>query len=643
MFLKIKNKRILTDNKVNNYFDETKYNLKNRNKKYSNPLFKIDEDKNSTKQTFNNTVNMKIKSRLMSEKKNPILSISIKNNNNEKKYRLESAVSKEFKTPNNVRVRRLNLYNSINNDYCSSNSNISKRNVHLNSKTIHNKTPKLNLKIFSDTYSKSKYKDPFKKKKNYINYIDRNKIRNIDLISMKLFDDYVEEKNSKNSSKNNSISIKNKDTYTYKDLDLIHENDIIFRNTSKFNTSHKGNTKKDIHHNFFTEHFNLKSEDKLRDVKNKLSLRQLMQINPYHYVSKVVKYSNSIEMKKISEKLGNIHGANFNVKATSRRHFFRGQSDKNKNIKNNKRVINSFQVTFNTNITHRGGLIWRILQKLRQRNIQIISSFRQACKFKAYSELWKYHSMIIEKLLVNYNEFKWFYEKEKYMKEEVFNEFLECKKLQVEIKEELSFGNKVFLAFDELNTGEINLKKFFLVMELTSKSNNNIDKIKFIIQLFEDYNLRYEEKSINIFEMNELLKILILFENSQKEIKYLHETIKKDLNNGEKIDNNSYVSKKDVYDFLMNNKIIHKIIQGFITQFKFADINYIEEVNSSFNSTVRNVKKFLNEQKEVLCDNDNHYYKFEKILKSIQDKTAIKAKTKIIEDEFENNSIEDYK
>jgi Ca2+-binding EF-hand superfamily protein len=118
--------------------------------------------------------------------------------------------------------------------------------------------------------------------------------------------------------------------------------------------------------------------------------------------------------------------------------------------------------------------------------------------------------MVIEKLLVNYNEFKWFYEKDKYIKEEVFNEFLECKKLQVEMKEELSFGNKVFLAFDEINTGEINLKKFFLVMELTSKSNINIDKIKFIIQLFEDYNLRYEEKSINISEMNELLKILIL-------------------------------------------------------------------------------------------------------------------------------------
>ena len=142
--------------------------------------------------------------------------------------------------------------------------------------------------------------------------------------------------------------------------------------------------------------------------------------------------------------------------------------------------------------------------------------------------------------------------------------------------------------------------------------------------------------------MYELFKSLILFENAQKDIKYLYEAIKTELNNGEKLENNIYVKSNDVYNFLLNNKIIHKIIQGFKTQYKFADINYIDEVNSSFNSTVRNVKKFLNEQKEVLCDNENNYYKFEQILKSIQNKNNKKEKTKNIEEEFENNSEEEY-
>ena len=129
MLLNILNGNNLIDNKVNKYFDETKYYLKKRNKKYSTPLINIDDDKNSTKHSINNT-NIKIKSKLMSEKKNPILSLSIKNNN-EKINKIESA-SKGLKTPNKARVRSLNLYNSINNDYYLTNSNISKKNIHLN-------------------------------------------------------------------------------------------------------------------------------------------------------------------------------------------------------------------------------------------------------------------------------------------------------------------------------------------------------------------------------------------------------------------------------------------------------------------------------------------------------------------------------
>ena len=97
-----------------------------------------------------------------------------------------------------------------------------------------------------------------------------------------------------------------------------------------------------------------------------------MELNPYHYVSNIVKYSNSIQMKKISEKLGNIHGANFNIKATSQRHFFRGQSFNNKLSNKNQtnvRVINSFQVIFNANLSHKSGLVWRILLKFKLKKI----------------------------------------------------------------------------------------------------------------------------------------------------------------------------------------------------------------------------------------------------------------------------------
>ena len=177
-------------------------------------------------------------------------------------------------------------------------------------------------------------------------------------------------------------------------------------------------------------------------------------------------------------------------------------------------------------------------------------------------------------------------------------------------------------------------------MEITSKSNNNLEKISFISVLVENYEFRHEEKSVNLFDMYELFKCLILYENSQKDLRYLYEAIKEDLNNGEKISDDIYVTKNDVCNFLLNNKFIYKLIQGFKILYKYANINYIEEINSCFNSTVRNVKKFLNEQNEVMCDSDNNYYKFEQVLKSIQNKNVKKEKTKNIEEEFENDNNE---
>ena len=249
--------------------------------------------------------------------------------------------------------------------------------------------------------------------------------------------------------------------------------------------------------------------------------------------------------------------------------------------------------------------------------------------------------MLIEKLLVNYSKFKWFLEKEKYMREEVFSEFIECKKLEGEIKGEISFAKKVFLAFDDSGMGLINIKLFFLVMEITSKSNNFGEKINFICDLVEEFKFINELRSVNIMDMYDLFKYLLVYENSQKDGKGLYESIKEELNGGEKMDVNIYVNKNDLYDFLINNKYFHKILQGFKIQYKYSEINYIEEVNSCFNSTVRNVKKFLNEQNEVISDCEKDYYKFEGMLKSIQDKNDKKEKIKNFMNELENDEAQD--
>lgn len=462
--------------------------------------------------------------------------------------------------------------------------------------------------------------------KNTISYIDRNKIKKLNTMTLKLYEIYLQRKNQtfkaeeqedadeKETFFNPKKNITN--NFLYENFNTI-ENNGLTQNSNKHISMNSSISKpsKDLFPNY---------KKKLRKFKTerKYGLKQLMEFNPYHYVSNIVRYSNSIEMRNISEKLSNVSGAAFNKKATSKQLFF-----KNENYTHEKRiqkVINVTSVSLNKNLSIKGGLIWRILGKISKSNGA--SSFYHACKFKGYSELWKHYSILIEQLLVKYPEFKWFLEKTKYMKEEVFEEFLTC--MKIEIKNDKTFPKKVFLLFDEDCAGEINMKIFFFIMELTSTSGSESEKLNFYTELFTELKLKNSVKCIKVLELYEIFKHLVNSQNYKKDCKFLYELLKGEFNDGEKIDNNLYISKKQLYYFLLNNKYIHKLMQLFLIQYKFADITYNEEINSSFNSTIRNVKKFLNQQNDITKMSINECNNLENVLKAVQNKDKIKTQLK---------------
>ena len=481
-----------------------------------------------------------------------------------------------------------------------------------------NNNKELNSNKSKSSQKWDKYLFP-KKNKNYINFVDRNKIRNIKLNSLNIFKQYFDD----------NLITKKKDNLKSGLLSSMN-----MENSSKRNPK-----KSIIELALFSNNAIMRARTLYNRRLKKLSLHELMEINPYHYVSNKVKFSKRIEMGLISEKLGDMDSGNAKFISKNNISFFPGKLSKKSK---NNRVIDTFQVSYNNNLLHKSGLVWRILQKFYIRRKSIIPTFKLACKFKAYKELWKYHSMLIEKLLVNYSKFKWFLEKEKYIREEVFEEFIECKKLEGEIKGEIPFSKKVFLAFDDAGIGLINIKVFILIMEITSKSGNILEKVSFICDLIEEYELINEPSSVNVVDMYDLFKHLLVYENAQKDGKGFLESIKEELNGGEKLEENIYINKNDLYEFLVNNRYFLKIFQGFKIQYKYADVNYIEEVNSCFNSTVRNVKKFLNEQNEVISDCEKDYYKFEKTLKSIQDKNDKQEKIKNFMSELERDEAEEY-
>ena len=122
-------------------------------------------------------------------------------------------------------------------------------------------------------------------------------------------------------------------------------------------------------------------------------------------------------------------------------------------------------------------------------------------------------------------------EKEKLMEENVFKEYIHCLKLDINI--DPSFPNKVFLLFDNYENGKINIKDFYFIMKLTS-SSSEIDKFNFFIKLFEDLNRKDTNFCINVIEVFEIFKNIIV-KDWKKNIKKLRENFRKEFNENKKI------------------------------------------------------------------------------------------------------------
>ena len=156
-------------------------------------------------------------------------------------------------------------------------------------------------------------------------------------------------------------------------------------------------------------------------------------------------------------------------------------------------------------------------------------------------------------------------------------------------------------------------------MKLLSNTSD-IDRLNFYMKLFEDVNKKNEELSVNVQDMFDVFKNIISYNGRQKIRINLMRNLKKELNDDKPIGKDFYITKNQMINFILNNKLINKIIDKFKREYKFAYINYNEKINNIFFNTVKNVKKFVNEQKEVnkICEHDINSY--DKILESVQNK-----------------------
>ena len=412
---------------------------------------------------------------------------------------------------------------------------------------------------------------------NLIKFEDRRKIKKLNSSKvLRLYQLYLQRKNQKFQ-----IDELLPTDRTFSNKKIESEKNNLFSNYNNIN--HPLNKSFYNYSNIST----YRSKQKSNKNKRKYNLNILMKLNPYHLVSTKVKYSNYIDMKDISNKLTELDDGGIKIRRTETPLFF-----KNSNIKNNKigKMINSSFVQFNQKISHECDFIWRILSMIKK--VSGYSPFYTSCLFKGYYELWKNYSVLIEQLLVKYPLFKWYLDKNRYMKEEVFNEFISC--LKLETKNDKTFTTKILLLFGE--NGLIDIKKFLLIMELSSISTDIVEKVNFIEDLLYVEELKGQEHYINVMEMFMLLINIFNSPNCKKDIKYFKEILKNEFNKGKKFNNDLFINKRQMSELLLNNKFMQKKLNEFSNFYKNADKNYEEQINFHYNSNARALNNIFSDE-----------------------------------------------
>ena len=412
---------------------------------------------------------------------------------------------------------------------------------------------------------------------NLIKFEDRRKIKKLNSSKvLRLYQLYLQRKNQKFQ-----IDELLPTDRTFSNKKIESEKNNLFSNYNNIN--HPLNKSFYNYSNIST----YRSKQKSNKNKRKYNLNILMKLNPYHLVSTKVKYSNYIDMKDISNKLTELDDGGIKIRRTETPLFF-----KNSNIKKNKigKMINSSFVQFNQKISHECDFIWRILSMIKK--VSGYSPFYTSCLFKGYYELWKNYSVLIEQLLVKYPLFKWYLDKNRYMKEEVFNEFISC--LKLETKNDKTFATKILLLFGE--NGLIDIKKFLLIMELSSISTDIVEKVNFIEDLLYVEELKGQEHYINVMEMFMLLINIFNSPNCKKDIKYFKEILKNEFNKSKKFNNDLFINKRQMSELLLNNKFMQKKLNEFSNFYKNADKNYEEQINFHYNSNARALNNIFSDE-----------------------------------------------
>ena len=225
------------------------------------------------------------------------------------------------------------------------------------------------------------------------------------------------------------------------------------------------------------------------------------------------------------------------------------------------------------------------------------NSLKISIKMQNIKWLWLHKSIIIEKLIFFFHDYKWFLEKNKYFNKKILEEFMYI----IGVEQDQVLIDNIFLLFDNERTGFVNFKKVLFSLIISSNNNYN-NKIRLILNLLNE-----ENNQIKLKDFNELLINNIPY----KERKLIVNIIKEEIGNK---DFNMLIPKDKFLEILFYNKKIVKILNIFFTNFEEIKNNIGNEINDDYILKMSKTSLFNNYTKTLAPKNIE---KLDKIVNSI--------------------------
>ena len=234
------------------------------------------------------------------------------------------------------------------------------------------------------------------------------------------------------------------------------------------------------------------------------------------------------------------------------------------------------------------------------------NSLKISIKMQNIKWLWLHKSIIIEKLIFFFHDYKWFLEKNKYFNKKILEEFMYI----IGVEQDQVLIDNIFLLFDNERKGFVNFKKVLFSLIISSNNNYN-NKIRLILNLLNE-----ENNQLKLKDFNELLINNIPY----KERKLIINIIKEEIGNK---DFNMLIPKEKFLEILFYNKKIVKILNKFFKNFEEIKNNIEKEIDNEYILKMSKTSLFNNYTKTLAPKNIE---KLDKIVNSIFSNNKFKNK-----------------